>query len=123
MEGRFTEEAAENRKRDFEAISTALALEGLDPRLKEAMTQYNIYHLLSGADLEESDLTALRNHLVASTAAVVRIEFLSERKAQQFMTYMRNSKYWKFPDQSDTRLRLGQDPCSRSTSFWIFWEN
>ena len=178
-EGCFTEEAATNRRHDFEATSSDTVMEGLDPQLNEAMLRYhsnnvlpnltklfeqcgifygqvmqetsmqqmtneriaaqvqslersrsnrtvllhelppftskraldnNIKHFLWGANLEESDVCTLHNHLVTSTSAVVRVEFISEPKAQQFLNYMRNSKkYWKTPDNSDTRLRAEQD--------------
>ena len=177
--GGFTEEAAAERRHDFEATSTDTVMEGLDPHLQETMLRYhsnnvlpnltklfeqcgifygqvmqetsmqqmtneriaaqvqslersranrtvllhelppftskraldnNINHFLWGANLEESDVCALHNHLLTSSSAVVRVEFLSEIKAQQFLTYMRNSKkYWKTPDNSDTRLRAEQD--------------
>ena len=177
--GGFTEEAAAERRHDFEATSTDTVMEGLDPQLQETMLRYhannvlpnltklfeqcgifygqvmqetsmqqmtneriaaqvqslersranrtvllhelppfttkraldnNINHFLWGANLEESDVCALHNHLLTSSSVVVRVEFLSEIKAQQFLTYMRNSKkYWKTPDNSDTRLRAEQD--------------
>ena len=70
----------------------------------------NIWHFVSGAGLEYEDISALHNHLVSSSASTVRVEFQTEQKAQTFLNYMRNSKkYWKVPDQSDTRLRAEQD--------------
>ena len=177
--GGFTEEAAAERRHDFEATSTDTVMEGLDPQLHETMLRYhannvlpnltklfeqcgvfygqvmqetsmqqmtneriaaqvqslersranrtvllhelppfttkraldnNINHFLWGANLGESDVCALHNHLLTSSSAVVRVEFLSEIKAQQFLSYMRNSKkYWKTPDNADTRLRAEQD--------------
>ena len=177
--GGFTEEAAAERRHDFEATSTDTVMEGLDPQLQETMLRYhannvlpnltklfeqcgvfygqvmqetsmqqmtneriaaqvqslersranrtvllhelppfttkraldnNINHFLWGANLGESDVCALHNHLLTSSSAVVRVEFLSEIKAQQFLSYMRNSKkYWKTPDNADTRLRAEQD--------------
>ena len=85
-------------------------LHELPPFTSKRTLDNNIYHFLQGAGLKDDDVTALHNHLVTSASAVVRVEFLSEIKAQQFLAYMRNSKkYWKVPDQSDTRLRAEQD--------------
>ena len=39
--GKFTEKAAESRKRDFEQSTTTLSAEGLDPGMNEAMMRYH----------------------------------------------------------------------------------
>ena len=45
--GCFTEEAAQSRKRDFEATTTTTpSIEGLDPRMNEAMMKYHSVSVL-----------------------------------------------------------------------------
>ena len=102
--------AAQVQSLERSRSNRTVLLHDLPPFTTKRALDTNINHFLWGANLEASDVCALHNHLVTSTSAVVRVEFLSELKAQQFLNYMRNSKkYWKTPDNSDTRLRAEQD--------------
>ena len=48
----------------------------------------NIWHFLTGAGLDEDGISALHNHLVGSSSATVRAEFLRKQDAQKFLTHM-----------------------------------
>ncbi|OLP79182.1 hypothetical protein AK812_SmicGene40561 [Symbiodinium microadriaticum] len=104
-EGRFTEEAATNRRHDFEATSSDTVMEGLDPQLNEAMLRYHSNNVLPnltklfeqcgifyGQVMQETSMQQMTNERIA---AQPRSKALNDpvQTAQAQVAYVLDARY------------------------------
>ena len=70
----------------------------------------NLNYLLSVANLSNSDVQSVSNHLHTSSSAFMRVIFLQESSSRQFLQQFKQKKrYWHSPNQDDSQLRIEKD--------------
>ena len=73
-------------------------------------TTQNVNYLLSEADLNDSDVRSLTNHLHTSSTACLKVMFVNESSGKTFLqAFTAKKRYWHPSNQEDSLLKIERD--------------